>query len=71
MIGRPTTSGSRMRLARSRTKPRVPRRSISIRPKKPAIRKNTDIRNMWLTKNSNPRVALGGSGIGQRFSGKS
>ena len=70
MIGRPTTSGSRMRFARSRMKPAAPLRSISIRPKNPASRKKSDIRNMWLTKKTTPSVALGGSRIGHNCSGK-
>jgi hypothetical protein len=39
-------SGMAMRRTRSRTKPMVPSRSQAIRANKPAIRKNSSMRNM-------------------------
>ena len=58
-IGSPATSGTRMRRDRSLTKPAVPRRSISMRPKKPAMRKNSGMRNMWIVYQTPASVSLG------------
>ena len=55
----PTINGTPMRFARSRPKPRTPRRWNSSRAKKPAIRKNSDIRKMWAVNSSTLTVVLG------------
>ena len=41
-------SGTATRLARSLMNAFTPRRSTSTRAKKPAIKKNADMRNMWM-----------------------
>jgi hypothetical protein len=69
-IGNPPASGSRIRLPRSLANARSPLRSSTMRPKKPASMKNSDIRKMWLTKKYTPSGTLDGSRHGQSAAGK-
>ena len=55
----PASSGTRIRLARFPQKPRAPRRSNIIRAKKPATKKNSDIRKMCDANSSTLIATLG------------
>ena len=55
----PATSGTRMRFDRSRQKPRAPLRWNIMRAKKPATKKNSDMRKMCDAKSSTLIVVLG------------
>ena len=58
-IIQPATSGSRMRFARSRQKPRTPLRCIIRRAKKPATKKNSVMRKMCVANDITLIVVLG------------
>ena len=59
MTTQPAISGTRMRFNRFDQKPRAPLRSNVIRAKKPAMKKNSDIRKMCKVNSSTLMITLG------------
>src|SRR5690348_11404360 len=55
----PATSGTAMRLPRFAQKPRAPSLWNNMRPKNPAMKKNSDMRKMCDTKAASARNGLG------------